>query len=90
MSVYVHDYLCVDTNSDAAWLQGFPTVSLAGASDVLFNPFFFQFFIVESSSCLLWFFFWLQPLMDNLEAQTYETFEKDVVKYSQVILLLCD
>ncbi|KAG6518018.1 hypothetical protein ZIOFF_021419 [Zingiber officinale] len=25
----------------------------------------------------------LQPLMDNLEAQTYETFEKDVVKYSQ-------
>ncbi|AQK68359.1 Protein arginine N-methyltransferase 1.5 [Zea mays] len=26
----------------------------------------------------------LQPLMDNLEAQTYETFEKDVVKYTQV------
>eukprot|EP00252_Welwitschia_mirabilis_P023148 TRINITY_DN6476_c0_g1_i2.p1 TRINITY_DN6476_c0_g1~~TRINITY_DN6476_c0_g1_i2.p1 ORF type:complete len:665 (-),score=128.63 TRINITY_DN6476_c0_g1_i2:370-2364(-) len=25
----------------------------------------------------------LQPLMDNLEAQTYETFEKDCVKYSQ-------
>ncbi|XP_068642321.1 protein arginine N-methyltransferase 5-like [Aristolochia californica] len=25
----------------------------------------------------------LQPLMDNLEAQTYETFEKDTVKYSQ-------
>ncbi|GER28173.1 protein arginine N-methyltransferase 5 [Striga asiatica] len=25
----------------------------------------------------------LQPLMDNLEAQTYETFEKDMVKYSQ-------
>nr|ACG44493.1 hypothetical protein [Zea mays] len=25
----------------------------------------------------------LQPLMDNLEAQTYETFEKDVVKYTQ-------
>ncbi|KAL0372016.1 UNVERIFIED_CONTAM: protein arginine N-methyltransferase 1.5 [Sesamum calycinum] len=24
-----------------------------------------------------------QPLMDNLEAQTYETFEKDTVKYSQ-------
>ena len=26
----------------------------------------------------------LQPLMDNLEAQTYETFEKDTVKYIQV------
>ncbi|KAK9097651.1 hypothetical protein Syun_024696 [Stephania yunnanensis] len=25
----------------------------------------------------------LQPLMDNLEAQTYETFEKDTMKYSQ-------
>uniref|UniRef100_A0A0A9HNK3 PRMT5 arginine-N-methyltransferase domain-containing protein n=1 Tax=Arundo donax TaxID=35708 RepID=A0A0A9HNK3_ARUDO len=25
----------------------------------------------------------LQPLMDNLEPQTYETFEKDVVKYTQ-------
>ncbi|KAK9097627.1 hypothetical protein Sjap_023124 [Stephania japonica] len=25
----------------------------------------------------------LQPLMDNLEAQTYETFEKDTIKYSQ-------
>ncbi|GAB4854081.1 Protein arginine N-methyltransferase 5 [Ancistrocladus abbreviatus] len=25
----------------------------------------------------------LQPLMDNLEAQTYETFEKDTVKYAQ-------
>jgi len=25
----------------------------------------------------------LQPLMDNLESQTYETFEKDPVKYSQ-------
>ncbi|GKA22946.1 protein arginine N-methyltransferase 1.5 [Tanacetum coccineum] len=25
----------------------------------------------------------LQPLMDNLEAQTYETFEKDIVKYIQ-------
>lgn len=25
----------------------------------------------------------LQPLMDNLEAQTYETFEKDAMKYSQ-------
>jgi protein arginine N-methyltransferase 5 len=24
-----------------------------------------------------------QPLMDNLESQTYETFEKDPVKYSQ-------
>ncbi|GFS41996.1 SHK1 binding protein 1 [Actinidia rufa] len=25
----------------------------------------------------------MQPLMDNLEAQTYETFEKDTVKYIQ-------
>ncbi|AQK60999.1 Protein arginine N-methyltransferase 1.5 [Zea mays] len=25
----------------------------------------------------------IEPLMDNLEAQTYETFEKDVVKYTQ-------
>ena len=25
----------------------------------------------------------LQPLMDNLENQTYETFEKDPVKYRQ-------
>ncbi|XP_020245185.1 protein arginine N-methyltransferase 5 isoform X2 [Asparagus officinalis] len=25
----------------------------------------------------------LQPLMDNLEAQTYETFEKDTMKYTQ-------
>lgn len=28
----------------------------------------------------------MQPLMDNLEAQTYETFEKDSVKYVQVYL----
>lgn len=27
--------------------------------------------------------FFLQPLMDNLESQTYEIFEKDPVKYSQ-------
>lgn len=27
----------------------------------------------------------LQPLMDNLEAQTYETFERDTVKYIQVL-----
>lgn len=26
--------------------------------------------------------------MDNLESQTYETFEKDTVKYIQVTLLL--
>lgn len=26
----------------------------------------------------------MQPLMDNLEAQTYETFEKDAMKYIQV------
>lgn len=25
----------------------------------------------------------LQPLMDNLESQTYEVFEKDPVKYSE-------
>ncbi|GCB84019.1 hypothetical protein scyTo_0024672, partial [Scyliorhinus torazame] len=25
----------------------------------------------------------LQPLMDNLESQTYEIFEKDHIKYSQ-------
>lgn len=25
----------------------------------------------------------LQPLMDNLESQTYEVFEKDPIKYSQ-------
>ncbi|KAL5699779.1 type II protein arginine methyltransferase [Ranunculus cassubicifolius] len=31
----------------------------------------------------------LQPLMDNLEAQTYETFEKDVVKYSQYQRAVC-
>jgi hypothetical protein len=33
------------------------------------------------------FFVW-QPLMDNLEAQTYETFEKDTVKYTQVSVYL--
>lgn len=27
----------------------------------------------------------MQPLMDNLEAQTYETFEKDTMKYIQVL-----
>jgi protein arginine N-methyltransferase 5 len=32
----------------------------------------------------------LQPLMDNLEAQTYETFEKDVVKYTQVSATCCE
>jgi protein arginine N-methyltransferase 5 len=36
----------------------------------------------------------LQPLMDNLESQTYETFEKDPVKYAQyqkaVVLALRD
>ncbi|CAL9118777.1 unnamed protein product [Musa acuminata var. zebrina] len=31
----------------------------------------------------------LQPLMDNLEAQTYETFEKDIVKYSQYQRAVC-
>lgn len=30
----------------------------------------------------------MQPLMDNLEAQTYETFEKDTTKYIQVLLHL--
>ena len=30
--------------------------------------------------------FSFQPLMDNLESQTYETFEKDAVKYIQVLL----
>jgi hypothetical protein len=29
-------------------------------------------------------FLLVQPLMDNLEAQTYEMFEKDIVKYTQV------
>ncbi|KAL0327656.1 UNVERIFIED_CONTAM: protein arginine N-methyltransferase 1.5 [Sesamum angustifolium] len=29
-----------------------------------------------------------EPLMDNLEAQTYETFEKDTVKYSQVLMVV--
>jgi len=28
--------------------------------------------------------------MDNLEAQTYETFEKDVVKYTQVSAICCE
>ncbi|PKA57891.1 Protein arginine N-methyltransferase 5 [Apostasia shenzhenica] len=32
----------------------------------------------------------LQPLMDNLEAQTYETFEKDTVKYSQYQRAICE
>lgn len=36
----------------------------------------------------------LQPLMDNLESQTYEVFEKDPVKYSQyekaMHLAICD
>ncbi|KAF5456626.1 hypothetical protein F2P56_026091 [Juglans regia] len=31
----------------------------------------------------------LQPLMDNLEAQTYETFEKDAVKYIQYQRAIC-
>ncbi|XP_039117798.1 protein arginine N-methyltransferase 5 [Dioscorea cayenensis subsp. rotundata] len=31
----------------------------------------------------------LQPLMDNLEAQTYETFEKDTVKYTQYQRAIC-
>ncbi|XP_008796923.1 protein arginine N-methyltransferase 5 [Phoenix dactylifera] len=31
----------------------------------------------------------LQPLMDNLEAQTYETFEKDTVKYNQYQRAIC-
>lgn len=30
----------------------------------------------------------MQPLMDNLEAQTYETFEKDTMKYIQVWLCI--
>ena len=34
--------------------------------------------------------FLVQPLMDNLEAQTYETFEKDVVKYTQVSAICCE
>ncbi|KAF6156699.1 hypothetical protein GIB67_024025, partial [Kingdonia uniflora] len=39
------------------------------------RTFYFSYDVVFSSR--------IQPLMDNLEAQTYETFEKDVVKYSQ-------
>ncbi|KAL5558290.1 hypothetical protein UlMin_034501 [Ulmus minor] len=31
----------------------------------------------------------LQPLMDNLEAQTYETFEKDTMKYIQYQRAVC-
>ncbi|GMG99262.1 hypothetical protein Nepgr_001102 [Nepenthes gracilis] len=31
----------------------------------------------------------LQPLMDNLEAQTYETFERDTVKYIQYKRAIC-
>ncbi|XP_019415724.1 PREDICTED: protein arginine N-methyltransferase 1.5-like [Lupinus angustifolius] len=31
----------------------------------------------------------LQPLMDNLEAQTYETFEKDAMKYIQYQRAVC-
>lgn len=31
----------------------------------------------------------LQPLMDNLEASTYETFEKDPVKYAQYEAAVC-
>jgi type II protein arginine methyltransferase len=30
----------------------------------------------------------LQPLMDNLESQTYEAFEKDPVKYKQYELAI--
>lgn len=30
----------------------------------------------------------LQPLMDNLESQTYEAFEKDPVKYRQYQLAI--
>lgn len=29
----------------------------------------------------------MQPLMDNLEAQTYEIFEKDTMKYIQVYFI---
>ncbi len=36
----------------------------------------------------------LQPLMDNLESQVYEIFEKDPIKYSQyqkaIAQALCD
>lgn len=31
----------------------------------------------------------LQPLMDNLESQTYEVFEKDPIKYSQYQQVQC-
>ena len=31
----------------------------------------------------------LQPLMDNLESQTYEVFEKDPVKYAQYQKAVC-
>lgn len=30
-----------------------------------------------------------QPLMDNLESQTYEVFEKDPIKYSQYQQVWC-
>lgn len=44
-------------------------------------------FMSETSYCLFMFLtewvFFLQPLMDNLESQTYEVFEKDPIKYSQ-------
>lgn len=49
---------------------------------LLYNECNIQFLI----TCLFIYLFW-QPLMDNLEAQTYETFEKDTVKYTQVCVI---
>lgn len=39
--------------------------------------------VVMCMSGLLFLFLSLQPLMDNLDSQTYEIFEKDPVKYAQ-------
>ena len=62
------------------------------SADNLTSPSFFSYKTSTEILCppLRFVYLWdmtflsVQPLMDNLEAQTYETFEKDVVKYTQV------
>ena len=74
-----------------AWLQGFFTVTLASKHSFL--CFFLCCYWLLCYYLIILHFeinnfegftILLQPLMDNLEAQTYETFERDAMKYIQV------
>jgi hypothetical protein len=70
-----------------AWIQGLFTVTFASKRYfMLFSIHLLAFIPLHIQICNLEIFAnFVQPLMDNLEARTYETFEKDAMKYIQVL-----